>query len=459
MTVYMFAHKRIEITPTKNNGANPWMGGYWFSGRASRLYIANRKLYAQCIAIKPDSAPPLIMVRLDVVSTPPVVFDPIRAHVVAQGHTDAQSFMLVSSHTHSGPAVPQSPDPVVQFGLPASSVARIDAYANWLVTTVKQLIDDTMVDLAAQTDPVTLKYGEGTTTGLLDNRVPSFDDKIERVPVLAGYRGTTPAFVLFGFSSHPVSRSDDPFYDSDYPGVATKVIEDSLNCPALFFLGCAGDQDPLIRGGNNETVAMGTAVANAALAKIQSGLQTVDGAVTRSMQTADLPLVVNTENAQQRQSLITQYQARRIQPGIAPQNLRFCDGILAELGSNTSPNTVAVPIQCWKFGTDFAIMGLGGEVISRYDAFFRTAFAPNRLWVMGYANAVPCYIPDDKLLWLPRYESGWTEQDGPNISGYGTAMTTYNWPVPMKASPTDSPIPVAGTAEFAMRTTGLAVLA
>lgn len=456
MTVYMFAHNRTDITPTKNNGGNPWMAGYGWDRRASRLYIANRKLYADCIAIKPDSAPPLVMVRLDVVSIPPVIHNQIRDHVVTQGHTNVQSFMMVSSHTHSGPVLPESPDPYVIFGLTPTNLARVQAYSDWLVDALKQLIDDTIVELATQTQPVTLKYGEGTTSGLLDNR-SGFPDVINRVPILAGFRGTTKAFVLYGFSAHPVCRGDEEFYDSDYPGVATKVIEDALGCPAMFFLGCAGDQDPLIRGGNTETVQTGTAVGNAVLTKIQSGLQTVDGTVVREMQTASLPLVVDTENATVRQNLIQTYEARKSAQNIAPQNLRFCEVMLDELSANESPNHVEVPIQCWKFGTDFAIMGIGGEVISRYDTFFR-ASTSRRLWVMGHANAVPCYICDDKLLWVPRYESGWANPDGPNIAAFGSSLMPYAWPVPMKASPVNTSPPAAGTAEHAMRTTGLDVL-
>ncbi|CAM3684251.1 hypothetical protein KIPE111705_20445 [Kibdelosporangium persicum] len=456
MTVYTFAHNRIDITPTKNNGGNPWMAGYGWRPRASRLYIANRKLYADCIAIKPDSAPPLVMVRLDVVSIPPVVHNEIRDHVVTQGHTNVQSFMMVSSHTHSGPVLPESPDPYIIFGLSPTSLVRVQAYSDWLVAAVKQLVDDTIVELAGQTEPVTLKYDEGTTSGLVDNR-SGFPDTLPQVPILAGYRGTTKAFVLFGYAAHPVCRGDEGFYDSDYPGVATKVIEDALGCPALFFLGCAGDQNPLIRGGNAETVATGNAIAHAVLNRLQNGLQSVDGDVVRELETASLPLVRDTENATEREALIQAYKARKNIPGLEPQNVRFCDQMLAELGDNTSPNHVDVPIQCWKFGTDFAIMGIGGEVISRYDTFFRSQ-TQRRLWVMGYANAVPCYICDDKLLWVDRYESGWTSTDGPTISGFGTSMMPYAWPVPMKASPTNTTPPAPGTAEHAMRTTGLTVL-
>src|ERR1043165_9342881 len=59
----------------------------------------------------------------------------------------------------------------------------------------------------------------------------------------------------------------------------------------------------------------------------------------------------------------------------------------------TLPIALPYLAQVWNFGNQLAMIFLPGEVVVDYSLRLRREFDANRLWVSGYANWVPCYIP------------------------------------------------------------------
>ncbi|MDP1561556.1 MAG: HEAT repeat domain-containing protein, partial [Pirellulaceae bacterium] len=64
------------------------------------------------------------------------------------------------------------------------------------------------------------------------------------------------------------------------------------------------------------------------------------------------------------------------------------------------------PVQTWSFGSDLAMVFLGGEVVVDYAQLLRRDLDPDRLWITAYANDVPCYIPSKRILQEGGYEGG-----------------------------------------------------
>ena len=73
-------------------------------------------------------------------------------------------------------------------------------------------------------------------------------------------------------------------------------------------------------------------------------------------------------------------------------------------------------------------MALSGEVCVDYALRLKRELGPERTWVAGYANQVPCYIPSDRVLAEGGYEAGWGSRLGRAVAS-GSLMI-YGWPVP-----------------------------
>src|SRR5262249_23609554 len=63
-------------------------------------------------------------------------------------------------------------------------------------------------------------------------------------------------------------------------------------------------------------------------------------------------------------------------------------------------------VQTWTFGNDLAMVFLPGEVVVDYSLRLKSEFDPARIWVNGYSNDAPCYIPSERVLDEGGYEGG-----------------------------------------------------
>ena len=64
------------------------------------------------------------------------------------------------------------------------------------------------------------------------------------------------------------------------------------------------------------------------------------------------------------------------------------------------------PVQVWRFGSDLALIGLGGEVVVDYAIRLAREYPKQRLWVSGYCNDVFGYVPSRRVLLEGGYEGG-----------------------------------------------------
>ena len=63
------------------------------------------------------------------------------------------------------------------------------------------------------------------------------------------------------------------------------------------------------------------------------------------------------------------------------------------------------PVQVWRFGNDLTLVALAGEVVLDYSFRLRKELPGERLWVAGYSNSVPGYIPSRRILEEGGYEA------------------------------------------------------
>lgn len=157
--------------------------------------------------------------------------------------TGIENVMLATTHAHSTPET--------------TGITRLLDVPNsdkWLDVLIDQIV--TSVELACNDiAEMSLKAGIGEANGIAKNRRKgniSLDEQRtngyidESVGILLCESSNT-SDVLINFSTHPVTVQVQPLVSADYPGVATKLVENVIkNCRNCAFLqGAAGDINPV----------------------------------------------------------------------------------------------------------------------------------------------------------------------------------------------------------------------
>ncbi|GLZ40443.1 hypothetical protein Acsp05_40670 [Actinokineospora sp. NBRC 105648] len=435
------AYNDAVITPHFPEYSSLWMGGYGWTPRGNHHPVSvDRDLRAHCMVIH-DNGTPNVLLRLDVVSIPRDIHQEIRRRVVEVERLVAtEDFMIVSSHTHSGPFVGDThPDPVLIMGIGQADVDVINE-AGWLLM-------DALVELVRKTvqePPIeaTLGYAEGSVE-LGVNRA-GLPYTLPQVPVLLARDAGdgTPLAVLFGYACHPVARGRDEVYDSDYCGYAAERIHEELGILALFFQGCSGDIDPPAHG--TAVVAdLGEQLAQTVLSVIDDDDFTpVTGPFGTALIEVQLPFSRDLTNPRERADLAARYQARLdsyagMDSAQVPwHTVRHAELMLRQISDGVLPTSIPMPIQRWRMG-GLTILGLGHEVLSTFDVLLRARAADlgvGPLWIMAYANETQCYVAADDKMWMGGYEAGRTADDD-TIAEPNSYLVSYGWPLPLNASP------------------------
>lgn len=242
-----------------------------------------------------------------------------------------------------------------------------------------------------------------------------------------------PLAVAFRYSCHTVTLGPRTHVISpDFAGPARAVVEQGLDCPALFFQGCAGNQNPITGIGSDatgleDTNRVGHMIGSEVL-KVCATLRThrrrcaprlirsvavywlyeyepvppgTPGAVRAGETSLTLPLVpfpplaeVEKEAGEWRQR-----QAEAIRRG-APEsernlNQRFtcwAERRLAAAREGPNPLRVTFPVQVLRVGP-LTVVGLPFEAMAETGNELRAASPAADTWVLGFCNGVVSYLP------------------------------------------------------------------
>jgi hypothetical protein len=448
---YAVAYNHLDITPQVSKGwGSLWMGGYGWDPRGASPdpnvnHVPHRPLTAHCLAIH-DGGSKNVILRLDVVSIPRDVHLEIRRRVVDElGLVGDSDFMIVSSHTHSGPFIGDThPDPVVIMGLAPADVDAINNSTWMFIGLVVELVKRTVEEA-----PIPAKLAYAETTADIGNNRCGLPEVIDVVPVLTVRAASddTLLCILFGAAAHPVCRKRDNVFDSEYCGAAAEFIEQRLGAMAFFFLGTAGDQEAYHDDSVDQPAVLGARLADAVVDLVENGqFDAVTGPISTELIEVTLPFWIDNDDPDNVAVLRQKYVERTHGPNTPGWDgyaeLRHARIMIEKIDNGTLESNVPMPIQCWKFGSGLTILALAHEVVGIYHVLIKEyaeQIGTGNLWIMGYANEVQCYVPSDQLLWAGEdirygYEAGWNQGDE-WIAGYGSGQLAYGWPSPFRPSP------------------------
>lgn len=156
------------------------------------------------------------------------------------------------------------------LGIPPTSVVVNASHCHGIVRNdLQQLVVQAVKDAAKSLVPVKVGAGTGSESRISENRrmflkdgtqidmrraysMPRDEDVLSTGPIdpqvgllrLVRADGT-PFAVVYHFACHPIMNPPSKGCSADYPGFASKVIEEATGAMAFFVQGCGGDINPV----------------------------------------------------------------------------------------------------------------------------------------------------------------------------------------------------------------------
>jgi hypothetical protein len=383
---------RSNITPTNAL----WQGGY-----AGRTHAADGKatdLWLKVLAIEDEQQHRAVIITTDLLAIRAPLYRNCLPRLKEKFGLDPAQVLLTASHTHCGPVLPNRPGSLAAMN--PEQRALIEQYAADLAD---KIVETTGRALAGM-KPARLAASQASAGFGANRRNDPEPDRprlaregalagpVEHsVPVLAVFEpdGGLMA-VLFGYACHNTTMTKTFYqYCADYAGFAQAELEKSHpGATALFFAGCAGDQDPVLRGGLELAERYGNMLAAAVEESLLARPAVLPPTLKVAMETIPLNLG----------AVPTQAELEKLKDNPTGYVSRWAAGLQADLKAGKPlERTYPYPVQVWRFGQRQLLITLGGEPVVDYALKFKREFG-SQTWVAGYANEVMCYIPSRRVL-------------------------------------------------------------
>ncbi|MFN0080060.1 MAG: alpha/beta fold hydrolase, partial [Prosthecobacter sp.] len=303
-----------------------------------------------------------------------------------------ERFAICSSHTHCAPMLIGILPNIFGMDIPAEHLPAIERYTRELADNIEK------VALAALADrkPATLAWGVGKVGFAANRRAFPVKPIDHDLPVLraTGADGKVRA-IFTSYACHCTTIGIDEIH-GDWAGVAQEALQREFpGAIALTALGCGADQNPNPRRTMELVKKYGEDLGAEAKRLAQGDLKTVSGALdcqAKQIQLAydKLPTRAEWEVLAASKTPATAYHAKK--------NLARIDR------GEKLPTELPYLVQRWSFGNDMAMVFLPGEITVDYSLRIKREFDRSRMWVNGYANDVPCYVPSRRVLEEGGYE-------------------------------------------------------
>lgn len=405
---------KATITP----GGPVMMAGYGSRNKPSEGVAAD--LWARVLAIDDGSGEMKVLVTADIIGFGPVLSRAIKEEARKRYGLSDAALLLVGSHTHSGPVISER----ALVDHPEQVQAR-DAYVDLLRGRIVSLIGEALCTMT----PARLEWARGRGEIAMYRRVAkpdgtwAFGDNPQGpvdpdLPVMAirAVDGKLRA-LFFTYACHCTSirNGKDGFYKihPDWAVCCSTLEERMPGTQVMFVTGCGADIDPLPRGPLSDAEKNAASIAASIQTVLDKGAFTPVAPPLRAKALRlDLPLEALDEAAV----------AKMAETG------KPAEKKLAEQVGRLNRGPVPFPITTWRFGSGPSIVALGGETCVEYALRLKKELGADKVWPVGYANEVMCYIPSERVLKENGYESGWTLAWGRGVAT--SQMSGSGWAAP-----------------------------
>lgn len=374
----------------------------WLSGYASRNKPSTEvlhDLWAKAIVIEENKKIRIIIVTMDIIGLPHELSRNITQQVMNKYGISRSQLLLNTSHTHSGPVI--WPSLSMMFDLGKEDLKALIRYNHKLSEDIIGVIDQAFLDLkpsnlyiAHGSADIAINRRQATEKGVVIgvNREGPVDMD---VPVLKveSQDGKLRA-VLFGYACHNTTL-DIYQVNGDYAGFAQSDIEKANDgVTAMYMAGCGADQNPDPRRSVGLAKQHGKTLADAVQNVLAGEFKPVRPPVRTDFTTINLDLAPYSRSA---------YEDELI--GDDRYRMRRAGFVLAAMDKGYDTRTLSYPVQAVRFGKDFTLLALSGEVVVDYSLKSKIRYPEENLFVAGYCTEVQCYIPSERVLKEGGYEA------------------------------------------------------
>lgn len=414
---------RIDITP-----AYPIrLAGYGFRRTESEGVI--QKIWAKALVI--GDKEPVIVLTVDICGLSYEFVEKLAAELNRKLGIARKQLAVTVTHTHTAPMVDGYLSTLFGVPIPAEHQAHIERYTTELMAKLVMVAEQAWNNR----QPSKLYWGMGSV-GFARNRRPAGlqtpspygSNPSPLAPLPGGEKGMYPVdhdmpllavrdlhgklrAVWVNYACHCTTLSLNKI-TGDWAGYAAQLLEEeNPGATALISIGCGADSNPE-RADRQDKIEY---------AEKQGGLLAAEA--RRLLSGFLAPLAVNMSVKYDTFTLPLgklpseeEWKERAKKKDAVGHHARVSLERLAR--GEKLPTEIPYSVQAWCFGNDLAMVFLQGEVVVDYSLRLKKELHGQRLWVNGYSNSVPCYIPSERILKEGGYEGG-------------AAMTYYNLPAPL----------------------------
>ena len=382
---------RRDVTPTE-----PVRLTGYASRKAPHVGV-EQKLWVKALAIGSDREGAAVLITLDNCGIAEETWREVRSRLAKSGKVRADRIVIASSHTHSGPATTHWAPNIFVRDLTAEEQGAIDRYTRALIGNLEQVALEALKNRRAGR----LSWSSGTAA-FAANRRTRGGPVDHALPVLKAEDADGRLLALVAnYACHCTTLGGEfNHVCGDWAGYAQEAIErEASGALALVTIGCGADSNPSPRGGTDGGLAFAKQYGGEIGAEVKRllGLTFTPLQSRLSAKAKEIQLPFGPHFTRE------QWQARSTNSGIVGYHAKKWLGRL-ERGEKV-PDALYYPITTWHFGDELAMVFLPGEVVVDYALRLKSEMEGRRLWISGYANYVPCYIPSRRILAEGGYEA------------------------------------------------------
>lgn len=388
------------------------------SGYGSRTTETDKvmhPIHANALVVQWQKDEPAVIVTVDNCGVPAYLREDVLRRLAKAGQgVEPERLALHSTHTHCAPMLRGVLPCLFGADLTAEETKRIDQYTEDLTQNIVKAVTTAL----GKMEPARLDWGSGRAYFAFNRRLPTaagfqnaqnFNGPTDRtLPVLRVKSADGQRLIAThaSYACHCTTLGENEIH-GDWAGMAQAEME--LRFPGsvcLFAIGCGADQNPYPRRETRFVMDHGIEAAKQVVSVINKPMRALSGPLNCATNQVELPYdkLPTTEEWQAKTADKNKWVAHH-----AKKHLEM-------LGRGEKiPSSLPYMVQVWNYGTDLLTINLPGEVVVDYSLRFKREFDPQRTWVNGYTNDVPCYIPSQRV-----WEEGGYEAAG--------AMTYYGRP-------------------------------
>jgi hypothetical protein len=363
-----------------------------YGGRRLPNTGVSQHIFAKALAIGGDEEGPAVVVTVDNCGVPASMRDEVLRRLGTKSKVSHERLAICSSHTHCAPMLIGMLPNLFGMDIPAEHLPAIERYTRELTDAIEKVV------LAALADrkPATLTWSVGKVGFAANRRSFPMKPVDHDLPVLRATSTEGKVRAIFtSYACHCTTIGIDEIH-GDWAGCAQEALQREFpGAIALTAMGCGADQNPNPRRTMELVKQYGEDLGAEAKRLVLGEMKPVNGPVKCNAKQIELAFG----------TLPTREEWQALAASKTPAIAYHATKNLASLDRGEKiPTHLPYLVQTWAFGNDMAMVFLPGEITVDYSLRIKREFDPARLWVNGYSNDVPCYVPSRRVLDEGGYE-------------------------------------------------------